>query len=64
MDERTSLDSWLEFHRATLLNKRAGLTADQLVSRSCEPSRLSLLALVRHMAEVEGWSISSMACPK
>jgi hypothetical protein len=54
-DERTSLDSWLEFHRATLLIKCAGLTADQLVTRSCEPSRLSLLGLVRHMAEVEGW---------
>jgi len=54
-DERTSLDSWLEFHRATLLIKCAGLTADQLDARSCEPSRLSLLGLVRHMAEVEGW---------
>jgi hypothetical protein len=54
-DERASLDSWLEFHRATLLIKCAGLTADQLVTRSCEPSRLSLLGLVRHMAEVEGW---------
>ena len=54
-DERTSLDSWLEFHRATLLIKCAGLTADQLVTRSCDPSRLSLLGLVRHMAEVEGW---------
>jgi Protein of unknown function (DUF664) len=54
-DERTSLDSWLECHRATLLIKCAGLTADQLAVRSCEPSRLSLLGLVRHMAEVEGW---------
>ncbi len=53
--ERESLEAWLEFHRATLLQKCAGLTADQLVLRSCPPSRLSLLGLVRHMTGVEGW---------
>jgi len=53
--ERASLESWLEYHRATLLIKCAGLTADQLVTRSCPPSPLSLLGLVRHMAEVEPW---------
>jgi hypothetical protein len=54
-DERASLESWLEFHRATLLIKCAGLTPEQLVTRSCPPSPLSLLGLVRHMAEVETW---------
>jgi uncharacterized damage-inducible protein DinB len=54
-DERTSLETWLEFHRATLLIKCAGLTPDQLVTRSCAPSTLSLLGLVRHMSEVESW---------
>jgi len=54
-DERSSLDSWLEFHRTTLLVKCAGLTPEQLVTRSCPPSPLSLLGLVRHMAEVESW---------
>ena len=54
-DERASLESWLEYHRATLLIKCAGLTPDQLVTRSCPPSVLSLLGLVRHMAEVESW---------
>ena len=53
--ERPSLESWLEFHRSTLLMKCAGLTPAQLVIRSCPPSRLSLLGLVRHMTEVEGW---------
>jgi hypothetical protein len=53
--ERSSLESWLEFHRATLLVKCAGLTPEQLVTRSCPPSPLSLLGLVRHMAEVETW---------
>ena len=53
--ERASLETWLEFHRATLLMKCAGLTPEQLVLRSCPPSRLSLLGLVRHMTEVESW---------
>jgi hypothetical protein len=52
-DERTLLIAWLEFHRATLAIKCAGLTDDQLRLRSVPPSALSLLGLVRHMAEVE-----------
>src|SRR6266516_6107165 len=54
-DERTSLETWLEFHRATLLMKCAGLVPEQLATRSCPPSSLSLLGLVRHMTEVETW---------
>jgi uncharacterized damage-inducible protein DinB len=53
--ERESLDAWLEYHRATLLIKCAGLTPEQLARRSCPPSTLSLLGLVRHMADVEAW---------
>jgi len=52
-DERTLLIAWLEFHRATLAIKCDGLTDDQLRQRSVPPSQLSLLGLVRHMAEVE-----------
>ena len=52
-DERTLLDGWLDYHRATLLLKCAGLTAAQLKQASAEPSTLTLLGLVRHMAEVE-----------
>jgi hypothetical protein len=55
VDERASLEGWLEFHRQTLLGKCTGLTHEQLALRSCEPSRLSLLGIVRHMAEVEAW---------
>ena len=55
VDERDSLESWLEFHRATLLMKCAGLDPEQLATRSCPPSSLSLLGLVRHMTEVEPW---------
>jgi hypothetical protein len=55
-DEKLALDEWVDFHRATLLMKCDGLTAEQLKSRSVEPSALTLLGLVRHMSEVErGW---------
>jgi GNAT superfamily N-acetyltransferase len=52
-DERARLDSWLDFHRATLLHKCAGLTGDQLAERPVSSSELSLLGLVRHMAANE-----------
>jgi uncharacterized damage-inducible protein DinB len=54
-DERAALEQWLDFQRATLLRKCAGLGADQLRQRAVPPSRLSLLGLVRHMVEVERW---------
>ena len=55
-DERQMLQGWLDFHRQTLLKKCAGLTGEQLRERAAPPSKLSLLGLVRHMAEVErGW---------
>jgi uncharacterized damage-inducible protein DinB len=55
-DERTMLEAWLDHHRATLVWKCAGLTGEQLCERSATPSTMSLLGLVRHMAEVErGW---------
>ena len=54
--EREMLASWLDFHRATLARKCDGLSDEQLRQRSVPPSSLSLLGLVRHMAEVErGW---------
>ena len=52
-NERDMLDGWLEYHRATLAWKCEGLSADQLRERAVPPSSLSLLGLVRHMAEVE-----------
>jgi hypothetical protein len=52
-DERTMLNAWLDYHRATLEEKCKGLSDDQLRLRSVPPSQLSLLGLVRHMAEVE-----------
>ena len=52
-DERKLLDGWLDYYRATLLVKCAGLTGEQLITRSCEPSAMSLTGLVRHMTEME-----------
>jgi uncharacterized damage-inducible protein DinB len=54
-DERTALEQWLDYHRATLLLKCAGLSAEQLKRRAAPPSTLSLLGLVRHLTEVERW---------
>jgi len=51
--ERAMLDGWLDYHRATLLTKCAGLTDEQLRTRSVEPSALSLIGLLRHMTIVE-----------
>jgi uncharacterized damage-inducible protein DinB len=51
--ERETLRSFLEYHRATLAMKCDGLTDAELRQRSMPPSTLSLLGLVRHMAEVE-----------
>ncbi|MGZ4615083.1 MAG: DinB family protein [Actinomycetes bacterium] len=61
-DERTMLEAWLDFHRATLLWKCDGLSGVQLAARSVEPSTLSLLGLVRHMINVErGWFRHTLA---
>lgn len=52
-DERTMLRTFLDYHRATLAMKTDGLSDEDLRRRSMPPSALSLLGLVRHMAEVE-----------
>jgi uncharacterized damage-inducible protein DinB len=52
-DERETLRTFLDYHRATLALKCEGLTDEQLRRRASPPSTLSLLGLVRHMAEVE-----------
>ncbi|MFF2081441.1 DinB family protein [Kitasatospora sp. NPDC058162] len=51
--EREMLRGFLDFHRATLAMKCEGLSDEQLRQCSSPPSTLSLLGLVRHMAEVE-----------
>jgi uncharacterized damage-inducible protein DinB len=54
--EREMLAGWLDHHRAILLWKCEGLSGAQLRERAIPPSTLSLLGLVRHLADVErGW---------
>jgi uncharacterized damage-inducible protein DinB len=52
-DERATLAEFLRTQRLTLQVKCEGLDAEQLARRSVEPSTMSLLGLLRHMAEVE-----------
>lgn len=51
--ERETLTAFLAFYRSTLLQKCSGLTGSQLAEQTVEPSNLTLLGLVRHMAKVE-----------
>jgi uncharacterized damage-inducible protein DinB len=54
--ERDALIGWLGYHRATLAMKCDGLSPDQLCARPIATTSMSLIGLVRHMAEVErGW---------
>lgn len=52
-DERTTLTEALRRCRLTLEMKCAGLDAPAMALRSVEPSTMSLLGLVRHLAEIE-----------
>jgi hypothetical protein len=52
-DERTTLVESLRRQRLTLEMKCAGLDADAMARRSVEPSTMSLLGMVRHLAEME-----------
>jgi uncharacterized damage-inducible protein DinB len=57
--ELATLQDYLKNYRLTLLMKCEGLDAEQLARRSVPPSTMSLLGLLRHLAEVErdwqGW---------
>lgn len=52
--ERAMLEQFLDFHRATLLQKCQDLSAEQL-SQAALDSNLSLHGLVRHLSRVERW---------
>ncbi len=51
--ERATLLEFLRRYRLTMEMKCADLDAVQLASRSVPPSTMSLLGLIRHMADVE-----------
>jgi uncharacterized damage-inducible protein DinB len=51
--EAALLRGLLDWHRATLLYKCAGLTGEQLATAPIAASNLSLLGLIRHLSKVE-----------
>ncbi len=53
LDEPSLLTEYLRAYRRTLEMKCEDLDADQMARRSVPPSTMSLLGLVRHMADVE-----------
>jgi uncharacterized damage-inducible protein DinB len=52
-DERTTLLEYLTAYRLTFEMKCEDLSAEQLARRSVPPSTMSLLGLLRHLAEVD-----------
>ena len=52
-DERSTLEGWLDFHRATLELKCSGLDDAQAATAAVAPSEFTLTGLVQHLAEVE-----------
>jgi hypothetical protein len=52
-DERGTLAESLRCQRHALERKCSGLDAEAMARRSVEPSTMSLLELVRHLAEME-----------
>ena len=61
-DERVTLTHFLAEKRAAFEEKCRGLDAEQMARRSVEPSTMSLLGLLRHLAGVEtGWFRNVMA---
>ncbi|MEV0323240.1 DinB family protein [Streptomyces sp. NPDC050658] len=66
--ELATLQDFLVNYRLTLRMKCEGLDAEQLARRSVPPSTMSLLGLVRHLAEVErdwrNWITDADPLPK
>jgi uncharacterized damage-inducible protein DinB len=61
-DERSTLAGYLRDQRYTLEIKCSGLDAEGMAARSVPPSTMSLLGLVRHLADIErSWFREYMA---
>lgn len=52
-DEHSLLVGWLDFHRDTLALKCSGIDDQQARLTPAEPSRMTLLGLVRHLTVME-----------
>jgi hypothetical protein len=62
-DERASFDAWLGYYRASILHKCAGLDGGRLAEKSCPPSPMSMIGLVRHLVEMERMYVHKLAEP-
>jgi uncharacterized damage-inducible protein DinB len=66
--ELATLKDYLRDYRLTLVMKCEGLSPEQLARRSVLPSTMSLLGLLRHLAEAErawrGWILPGQPPPK
>jgi uncharacterized damage-inducible protein DinB len=55
-DELATLTWFLDYYRAVFGRKAEGLTDEQTRTVACPPSEMTVMGLVRHMADVErGW---------
>ena len=62
MSELENLRRWLGDLRATVERKAEGLTPEQLAARAVPPSDLSVLGLVRHLAQMEHhWFVRTLS---
>ena len=52
-DELASLSQFLDFHRATLVDKVSGLSTEQLATRAVPSSAITLGGMLKHLALVE-----------
>ena len=52
-DELTSLSQFLDFHRATLVDKVSGLSSEHLAMRAVPSSAITLGGMLKHLALVE-----------
>lgn len=60
--EREVLVRFLDYQRAVLARKADGITEAQARVVACPPSNLTIIGLVRHLAEVErGWAHETFA---
>jgi hypothetical protein len=66
--ELATLQDYLKHYRLTLQMKCEGLDPEKLARRSVPPSSMSLLGLIRHLAEVErdwrNWILPTDPAPK
>ena len=61
-DEKTTLLRFLHHQRRFLTRKAEGISEEDASKATCPPSDLTILGLVRHLAEVErSWAQRSMA---